>query len=263
MLQVFKKLFPAVALGVGVLIGWEIIVTEFSIPRYLFPSPEDIGVALLRHGRSMLMNLGITMEISLVGFLITVVAGFLIALIMTQSKEIENAVFPYVIIIQVTPIVALAPLIVLLVKQTFWALVLVSVLISIFPVISNTVIGLKSVPDGLLSVFELYGASEFQKIYRLRLMCALPYFMGSLRIASGLAIVGAVVGGFVAGSTGANSGLAYDILQDGYNLEIPQLFAAVLLLSVAGVLLFALLSFLNKMLLHKWHDSYISERSAG
>jgi NitT/TauT family transport system permease protein len=254
------KFYPAFALGVFVLVVWQIAVQLLHVPKYLFPSPIDIVNALGEHGRSMLIDLGVTIEIALCGFALAVVLGGAIAVMMVLSKRIENAVFPYVIIVQVTPIVALAPLIVLLMKNTFWSLVFISLLISIFPIVSNTTLGLKSVPEGLVSVFGLYNATKAQVMFRLRFMSALPYFLGSLRISSGLALVGAVVGGFVAGSTGGNSGIAYDILQDGYNLEVSQLFASVFLLAITGIAFFALISIVNWRVLHRWHESYALER---
>lgn len=256
----FQKFYPAFLLGVLVLVVWELGVQLFKVPKYLFPSPLDIMSALGKHGSEMLVDLGVTIEIALCGFALAVLLGGAIAVVMVFSKRVENAVFPYVIIIQVTPIVALAPLIVLLMKNTFWSLVLISLLISIFPIVSNTTLGLKSVPEGLLSVFGLYNASKAQVMFRLRFMSALPYFLGSLRISSGLSLVGAVVGGFVAGSTGGNSGIAYDILQDGYNLEVSQLFASVFLLAITGIAFFALISMVNWWVLYRWHESYALER---
>ncbi|MBU2774848.1 ABC transporter permease [Acidithiobacillus ferrooxidans] len=254
------KFYPAIVLGIFVLGVWQIAVQLLHVPKYLFPSPFDIVNALGEHGRGMLIDLGVTIEIALCGFALAVVLGGAIAVMMVLSKRIENAVFPYVIIVQVTPIVALAPLIVLLMKNTFWSLVFISLLISIFPIVSNTTLGLKSVPEGLVSVFGLYNATKVQVMFRLRFMSALPYFLGSLRISSGLALVGAVVGGFVAGSTGGNSGIAYDILQDGYNLEVSQLFASVFLLAVTGIAFFAFISMVNWRVLHRWHESYALER---
>ncbi|MHB1527531.1 MAG: ABC transporter permease [Candidatus Dormibacteria bacterium] len=254
-----KKYLPAIGVGFFVLLVWQGIVYTMSIPKYLFPSPLNVILALRKHGFYMLVNLSITMEIAVTAFVISVVVGVVTSFVMVQSQKLENAIFPYVIIVQVTPIVALAPLIVLLVKDTFWALVLCAVLISIFPVISNTTLGLKSVSPGLIALFKMYQAGRWQTLLRLRVKSALPYFFGSLKITAGLSIVGAVVGGFVAGTSGANSGLAYDILQDGYNLEVSQMFASVFLLAVAGVAFFALMTFVNWFFLHKWHDSVVSQ----
>lgn len=259
-IKLLKRFYPSIALGIIVIFIWQFGVQLLNIPKYLFPTPLDIAFALNLHGKGMLINLWVTIEIALCGFALSILLGLFISILMVMNKKIEHAVFPYVIIVQVTPIIALAPLIILLIKNTFWSLVFISLLISIFPIVSNTTLGLKSVPEGLLSVFGLYDASKTQIIVHLRFMSALPYFLGSLRISSGLSLVGAVVGGFVAGSTGANSGIAYDILQDGYNLEVSQLFASVFLLAVTGVALFSILSVINWQVLHRWHDSYSLDR---
>ncbi len=251
------RYFPAFGLGLGGLIIWQIIVDYFDIPKYLFPSPVNVLNSFFAHGGDMLIHLGVTMEIAVSAFFIAVVVGVGIAFIMVQNEKLENAIFPYVIIIQVTPVVALAPLIVLLINDTFWALVLCAFLIAIFPVISNTILGLKSVPPELMILFKMYNAGKVQTFLRLRIMNALPYFFGSLKITSGLSIVGAVVGGFVAGSTGSNSGISYDILQDGYNLEVSRMFCSVFLLSIAGILFFSVTSYFNWLFLRKWHESLV------
>jgi NitT/TauT family transport system permease protein len=159
----------------------------------------------------------------------------------------------------VTPVVAIAPLIIIWVKDPTASLVICATLVALFPIIANTTLGLRSVNPGLLSYFKLNRASRLQVLARLRVPSALPYFFGGLRISSGLALIGAVVAEFVAGTGGTGTGLAYQILQAGYQLNIPRMFAALLLITVTGVLLFALMSLLSKRLLGKWHDSETSQ----
>src|SRR5207344_1127851 len=159
---------------------------------------------------------------------------------------------------QVTPIVAIAPLIIIWVKDTRLALVLCAVVVAIFPIISNTTLGLRSVDHGLLNLFRMCRASRWQVLTRLRIPSALPYFFGGLRIASGLSLIGAVVAEFVAGTGGQGAGLAYQILLAGMQLNIPRMFAALLLISLAGVALFALMAWLSKLALGSWHASEIS-----
>lgn len=250
-----NKYLPSVLLGMAGLILWQTTVVMAKVPEYLVPSPVEVAQAFIAHKGDMLGDLWVTLRIALTALLLSIVIGAGIAVVMVQNKWLENALFPYVILIQVTPIVALAPLIVLLVKDTFWALVMASVLIAIFPIIANTTLGLKSVPQQLVILFRMYGAGRMQRLGKLQVMVALPYFLGGLKIASGLSIVGAVVGGFVAGTSGANSGLAYDILQDGYNLQVAAMFASVGLLTVSGVLMFGMTEWINWILLRKWHDS--------
>jgi NitT/TauT family transport system permease protein len=158
------------------------------------------------------------------------------------------------VLLQVTPIVAVAPLIIIWVKHTLVALTLCATIVAIFPIISNTVLGLRSIDPGLLDFFRLKRASRWQILWRLRLPSALPAFFGGLRIACGLALIGAVVAEFVAGTGGSQTGLAYQILQAGYQINIPRLFAALLLITVAGVVLFAAMTLLSRVVLRGWHE---------
>ena len=169
--------------------------------------------------------------------------------------------FPYAVLLQVTPIVAIAPLIIIWVKNPDAALTLCATIVAIFPVISNTTIGLRSVDPGLLNLFRMNRATRAQILFRLRIPSALPYFFGGLRIASGLSLIGAVVAEFVAGTGGAAAGLAYQILIAGFQLNIPRLFAALILITVAGVILFLLMVWLSKLALGNWHESELTDRS--
>jgi NitT/TauT family transport system permease protein len=181
--------------------------------------------------------------------------GVVVALIFVQSRWIEMSFFPYAILLQVTPIVAIAPLIIIWVRDTRAALVLCAVVVAIFPVISNTTLGLRSVDPGLLNLFRLARATRWQTLWRLRVPSALPYFFGGLRIASGLALIGAVVAEFVAGTGGQGAGLAYQILLAGIQLNIPRLFAALALIALAGVSMFAATVGLSRLALARWHES--------
>ena len=159
------------------------------------------------------------------------------------------------ILLQVTPVVAIAPLIIIWVDDPGTALVICATIVALFPMISNTTIGLKSVDPGLVDLFRLYGASRWQMLWRLRAPSALPYFFAGLKVAAGLALIGAVVAEFVAGTGGTASGLAYQILQAGLQLNIPRMFAALLLIALAGVAMFGLASGLSSIALRRWHSS--------
>ena len=165
--------------------------------------------------------------------------------------------FPYAVLLQVTPIVAIAPLIIILVKNTQVALTVCATVVALFPIISNTTLGLRSVDPGLVSLFRMNRAGRLQTLWRLRIPSALPYFFGGLRISSGLALIGAVVAEFVAGTGGRSSGLAYEILQSGFALDIPRMFAALFLITLAGVGLFAVMVGLSKLALGQWHESEV------
>jgi NitT/TauT family transport system permease protein len=168
---------------------------------------------------------------------------------------IERSFFPYAVILQVTPIVAIAPLIIILVKNTQIALVICATIIAVFPIISNTTIGLRSIDPGHQNLFAINHATRLQSLVYLRIPSALPFFFAGLRIASGLALIGAVVAEFVAGTGGRNAGLAYEILQAGFQLDIPRMFAALFLITVTGILLFLIMVGLSKLALGRWHDS--------
>ena len=195
------------------------------------------------------------MKITLFAFVCATVLGVLIAFAFVQSRVIETALFPYAVLLQVTPIVAIAPLIIIWVKSPTASLVICATLVALFPIIANTTLGLRSVDPGLMSYFKLNRASRLQTLWRLRIPSALPYFFGGLRISSGLALIGAVVAEFVAGTGGTGTGLAYQILQSGYQLNIPRMFAALLLITVTGVLLFAAMAWLSQWALGSWHES--------
>jgi NitT/TauT family transport system permease protein len=199
--------------------------------------------------------LSVTLGIALTALAIATVAGTFVALLFVQSRWIEMSLFPYAVLLQVTPIVAIAPLIIIWVKDTRLALILCAVVVAIFPIIANTTLGLRSVDHGLLNLFRMCRANRWQVLLRLRIPGALPYFFGGLRIASGLALIGAVVAEFVAGTGGHGAGLAYQILLAGMQLNVPRLFAALFLIAAAGIVLFAGTAWLSHTVLSRWHES--------
>jgi NitT/TauT family transport system permease protein len=243
--------------GVAIVALWEIGCRTWQVPIYLFPKPSDIAAKLVSDWPTLMRALGFTMRIALQAFATSIVIGTLIAFLFVQSRMIEMSFFPYAVLLQVTPIVAIAPLIIILVKNTQVALTVCATVVALFPIISNTTLGLRSVDPGLVSLFRMNKAGRLQTLWRLRIPSALPYFFGGLRISSGLALIGAVVAEFVAGTGGRSSGLAYEILQSGFQLDIPRMFAALLLITLAGVGLFALMIALSKLALGQWHESEV------
>ncbi|MPS25394.1 ABC transporter permease [Pigmentiphaga sp.] len=233
---------------------WQALVRAFDVPIYLVPAPTDVAQALARDWDLLSGSLWVTLEITGLALLAATVLGVLLAFLFVQSRVIEASLFPYAVLLQVTPIVAVAPLIIIWVKHTLVALTLCATIVAIFPIISNTVLGLRSIDPGLLDFFRLKRASRWQILWRLRLPSALPAFFGGLRIACGLALIGAVVAEFVAGTGGSQTGLAYQILQAGYQINIPRLFAALLLITLAGVVLFAAMTLLSRVVLRGWHE---------
>ena len=234
---------------------WQAWVVAFEIPAFLVPSPWRIAETLVADAGLLFRALLVTLEITLYAFLASVVLGSLIAFLFVQSRWVERAFFPYAILLQVTPIVAIAPLIIIWVREPTLSLVICATIVAIFPMISNTTVGLRSVNPGLVAYFKLQRASRWQMLWRLRVPSALPYFFAGLRISAGLALIGAVVAEFVAGTGGTGSGLAYQILQSGYQLNIPRMFAALVLISVLGVILFAGVSLAARLAMGRWHDS--------
>ena len=236
---------------------WQGLVTGLDIPPFLVPSPLKVAQTLVLDAGLLFAALANTLWITLLSFGAAIVVGVGIAFLFVQNRLIETALFPYAVLLQVTPIVAIAPLIIIWVKDPTASLVICATLVALFPIIANTTLGLRSVNPGLLSYFRLNHATRWQTLVRLRIPSALPYFFVGLRISSGLALIGAVVAEFVAGTGGTGTGLAYQILQAGYQLNIPRMFAALLLITVTGVALFGLMSWLSAWALGGWHESEV------
>ncbi|MCC3704076.1 ABC transporter permease [Rouxiella badensis] len=251
----FRKILYPTLVAVAVILLWQGWVSYFKIPQFLVPSPMVMLESLWINLGSLMMSLLYTLKITVISFLLSIVIGALVAFVLVQNRFVETALFPYIVFLQVTPIVAIAPLIIIWVKDTTLSLVVCSTLMAVFPIISNTTQGLRSVSPGLLSYFQLSHASRLQILLRLRIPSALPYFFGALRISSGLSLIGAVVAEFVAGTGGNNTGLAYQILQAGYQLDIPLMFAALLLISLTGIALFGVMSWISRRALRAWHES--------
>jgi NitT/TauT family transport system permease protein len=251
----FMRIAAPIGVGIALLVLWQVLVTAYQVPKYLVPSPVLVAQTLVEDWGLLSKSLLVTLKITFLAFLAAVVVGTLVAFLFVQSRWIEMSFFPYAVLLQVTPIVAIAPLIIIWVKDTQAALTLCATIIAIFPIISNTTLGLRSVNPGLANLFKMNRATRMQTLVRLRIPSALPYFFGGLRIASGLSLIGAVVAEFVAGTGGHGAGLAYQILQAGFQINIPRLFAALFLITVTGVLLFLLMVWLSRLALGNWHES--------
>ncbi|HZF81473.1 MAG TPA: ABC transporter permease [Rubrivivax sp.] len=249
-----QVVWPALV-ALVLLAAWQGLVMGFKLPPFLVPGPRLVAEVMVTDAGLLFSALFVTLKITLLAFFCATVLGVLIAFAFVQSRVIETAFFPYAVLLQVTPIVAIAPLIIIWVKNPTLSLVVCATLVALFPIIANTTLGLRSVNPGLMSYFRLNRATRLQTLLRLRIPSALPYFFGGLRISSGLALIGAVVAEFVAGTGGTGTGLAYQILQAGYQLNIPRMFAALLLITLTGVLLFAMMAVLSKWALGGWHES--------
>jgi NitT/TauT family transport system permease protein len=255
--EAFVRIAAPLAVGVVFIGAWEVGCRLAAVPVYLLPKPSDIVASLVRDGPLLLRALTVTVRVTLQAFAAAVILGTLIAFMFVQSRAIEVSLFPYAVLLQVTPVVAIAPLIIILVKNTQASLTICATLVALFPIISNTTLGLRSVDPGLASYFRMNRASRMKTLMKLRIPGALPYFFGGLRISSGLALIGAVVAEFVAGTGGRSSGLAYVILDAGFTLDIPLMFAALFLITLTGVVLFGVMVGLSKLALSNWHESEI------
>jgi NitT/TauT family transport system permease protein len=251
--RLLRIALPIVVLALGVAI-WEAAVRIENIPPYVLPSPGLILQTLIGDWALLFQSLLVTLTTTIEGFLLAAVGGVGLAVLFNQSRLVEYSFYPYAVILQVTPIVAVAPLLLIYLPQPL-AVLACAWIVAFFPVLANTTLGLNSVDRNLVDLFALYGASRAQVLWNLKLPAALPYILGGLRIAGGLSLIGAVVAEIAAGSAGAGSGLAYRIAESGYRLNIPRMFAALLLLSVAGVAIFYLLSLVNYLALRRWHES--------
>lgn len=248
---------PPLAVGIAFFVIWEVIVRVQEIPHYVLPGPILIFETLVRDWHTLYPSLLVTLSITLAALAVATVAGVTISILFAQSKIIERSFFPYAVMLQVTPIVAIAPLIIIWVRDIQLSLLICAWIVAFFPIVSNTTLGLRSTDHNLLDLLELYGASRRQAFWYVRLPSALPYFLGGLRISGGLALIGAVVAEFVAGTGGTESGLAFRILESGYTLQIPRMFAALILITGTGVVIFVVLTFVAHLLLRRWHESAV------
>jgi len=254
-----SRIAAPLAVGAFFLALWEVVVRAESIPPYILPGPLAIAASLWTDGPSLLGSLLVTLRVTLAALATAAVVGGAIAVLFSLSRILELSLFPYAVILQVTPIVAIAPLIIIWVHEPFLALLVCAWIVAFFPVVANTTVGLNSVDRNLLALFRLYGASQIQVLRYLKLPTALPYFLAGLRISGGLALIGAVVAEFVAGTGGTETGLAFRILEAGSRLAIPRLFAALFLLSLTGIVIYLVLDGLSRLLLRHWHESALEE----
>jgi NitT/TauT family transport system permease protein len=254
----WPSIIAPVIVGILALAFWEWIVWYKGIPHYVLPGPILIGQTLVTDFATLSESWWITMRITLAALIAAVSVGVLLAVAFTQSRWAELSFFPYAVVLQVTPIVAIAPLIVIWTGNNIpLSLLICAWIVAFFPILSNTILGLNSVDHNLLNLFQMYGASRWQTLRHLRLPAALPYFLGGLKISGGLALIGAVVAEFVAGTGGSASGLAYRILESGYQLKIPRMFAALLMISLSGIAIFLATSWISNRLLRSWHESAV------
>jgi len=257
--RLVRILLPIAVLAAGIA-AWDLVVRINNIPPYVLPGPGAVFSTLIADRSILSESLLTTLWTTLEGFIAAAIGGIGLALLFNQSKWLEYSLLPYAIILQVTPVIAIAPLLLIYLPQQT-AVIACAWIVAFFPVLSNTTLGLNSVDRNLAGLFQLYGASRAQTLRYLKLPTALPYILGGLRIAGGLSLIGAVVAEIAAGSAGAGSGLAYRIAESGYRLNIPRMFAALLLLSAAGVVIYMLLALASHLMLRRWHESALGKEN--
>lgn len=249
-----RAALPAAVL-LALLLGWEALVRGAGIPEFTLPAPSRIAQALAEHGGSLAGSWWFTLKITLGALALACAGGVLIATAFALSPALERALFPLAVVLQVTPIVAVAPLILIYVESTTAALLLCAWIVAFFPILSNTVVGLRATDPHLRDLFRLYRATPWQRLALLRAPSALPYFLAGLKVSGGLSLIGAVTAEMVAGAAGRETGLASRILEASFRTETPKMFAALLLLVATGVLIFAGFNALSRALLGPWHAS--------
>jgi NitT/TauT family transport system permease protein len=252
--ELFSRYGLPLVLAAAILGYWEWSVWYYETPPYKLPSPSGILHALVQDWSILSTSMWVTLQTTLLGMLLAFVGGVALGVILGMFKTAENALFPYAVIMQVTPVIAIAPI--LLIYYSAPTVVLMTAfLVTYFPVLSNTITGMRSTDRGLEALFDLYGASTWRKIFELKLKSALPYILTGFKIGGPLALIGAVVAEIAAGTAGAGSGLAYRIIESTYRLNIPRAFAALLLLSVMGIVIYYIIMFASHLLLKDWHES--------
>jgi NitT/TauT family transport system permease protein len=239
--------------------GWEWWVRANNVPHYIIPAPSLVAQTLVKDWLSLYPSLLFTLKITFLALFLAIVGGVALALLFSLSKWVEWSLVPFAIILQVTPVIAIAPLILIYVDSTTAALLIVAWIVAFFPILSNTLIGLRSADRNLKDLFTLYKASRWQTLRHLLIPSALPYFIAGLKIAGGLALIGAVVAEFVAGAAGKETGLASRILEASFRTEIPRMFAALVLVSLTGILIYALFNWISKLALGAWHESELKQ----
>jgi NitT/TauT family transport system permease protein len=255
--RLLRIALPVVVL-VAAIAAWHAIVAINDIPPYVLPGPGLVLSTLIADWPVLSQSLAATLLTTVQGFVAAALGGSALAILFNQSRWLEFALLPYAIILQVTPVIAIAPLLLIYLPQPT-AVVVCAFIVAFFPVLANTTLGLASVDRNLVGLFRLYGASRLQTLLYLKLPAALPQMLGGLRIAGGLSLIGAVVAEIAAGSAGAGSGLAYRIAESSYRLNIPRMFAALLLLSAAGIVIYAGLALASHLALRRWHESALGK----
>ena len=252
--RIAKWTLPSLVMALS-LLAWHLYVTVNEIPHYVLPGPLLVAKSVIEDWGLLWPAMLTTTRLTVLALLFAILGGVALAVAFTQSKWAEMSFFPYAVILQVTPVVAIAPLLQIYVESAFVAALLCAWIVAFFPILSNTTIGLKSADHNLEDLFTIYGATRWQRLRLLAAPSALPFFLGGLKIAGGLALIGAVVAEFVIGRAGTGLGLASTLLEASYRFNFGRLYAALILISGMGIVIFAITSIISHLMLRKWHES--------
>jgi NitT/TauT family transport system permease protein len=256
-MSVLRVALP-ILVGFVFIVVWQLLVTWLQVPKFVLPAPSLIAIAFVADFQSLMGSLWFTLTVTIEAFVLAVVGGVALAVLFSQSEIVATALFPYAVILQVTPVVSIAPLIIIWVgyDNVRFALLILAWIVAFFPVLSNTTLGLRSTDHNLRNLMQLYGASRWRVLTEIQFPNAMPYILAGMKISGGLSLIGAVVAEFVAGS-GTSTGLAWRIIEAGNRLDIPRMFAALGLLSFLGIAIFGVLSAVEYLLLRHWHESAV------
>ncbi|CAN5768765.1 ABC transporter permease [soil metagenome] len=247
---------PVIVVALLALAGWWLLsATVYAGKGYLLPSPFEVGAAVAENGSTLMLATLTTLKEATLGYVLAIVVGVAVAGVLSQSRLLERSIYPYAVLLQTVPVVAIAPLIVLWFGYNEVSVIVISFIMALFPIINNTLLGLQSTSRSLVELFALHNKSRLTAFRKLRLPNALPSIFAGLRISAGLSVVGAIVGEFIIGSGNAQGGLGVQIVFAQGRMYTSLLFAEVIAATLLGFLFFVAVSAIGRKLLRHWHES--------
>jgi len=249
-------------LGFGVIfvVVWYASISLFDIPVYQLPPPDQIIEAGIAEKSTLFSGAMQTTYACIIGFFCSAIGGFLMSLLLASTRWAYKGLYPYVLILEMTPVIVLAPIIILWFGQGLGSITIITFLICFFPIVANTTMGLHSTDANLIDLFRVYKASKINELIYLRIPYAMPHYLTGLKIAAALTPIGALYGDTIAGmGSSADAGLGFVVVIFSSQLKIPALYAAAFTACLIGFLFVGIVSWFNWLLLRKWHDSYINK----
>lgn len=234
---------------------WQFVPVLLDIKPFILPKPTDVVEAAIEDWHLLWPAMQVTIFESVIGFLLSAIVGIAISVLLASSRVLEISLYPYAVILQTIPVVAIAPIVVIWFGSGFNSIVIISFLIGFFPIVSNTLMGLNSVDKNMGYLFKLYNASKWQTMFKLRIPAAMPFIVSGLKISCTLAIIGSITGEYIAGIGGGKGGLGYSITVAAVQLKTPYLFACAITGALFGIVFYLLVSFLSRLILKSWHES--------